>query len=50
MRSIVSFRLFGDGKHSAALNLYAESAGAFDEESVELGLVFAAHTAKPKES
>ena len=44
VRSIVSFRLFGDGKLSAALNLYAESAGAFDEESVELGLVFAAHT------
>ena len=40
VRSIVSFRLFGDGKLSAALNLYAESAGAFDDESVELGLVF----------
>lgn len=44
VRSVVSYRLFGDDRQSAALNLYAESAGAFDEESVELGLVYAAHT------
>lgn len=44
IRSILSFRLFSDGKSLAALNLYAEGAHKFDEESVELGLVFAAHT------
>jgi AmiR/NasT family two-component response regulator len=44
VRSIVSFQLSGDAKNIAALNLYAESAHAFDEESVELGLIFAAHT------
>jgi len=44
VRSIVSFQLFGEGKSIAALNLYAEPARAFDDESVELGLVFAAHT------
>jgi ANTAR domain/GAF domain len=44
VRSMVSFRLFGDDKLSAALNLYASSAGAFDDDSVELGLVYAAHT------
>ncbi|MDY6998866.1 MAG: GAF and ANTAR domain-containing protein [Actinomycetota bacterium] len=45
IRSIVSFRLFGDGETLAALNLYAEAAHAFDEESIELGLIYAAHTA-----
>ena len=44
VRSIVSFQLFGDGKSIAALNLYAEPAHAFGDESIELGLVFAAHT------
>ena len=44
VRSIVSFQLFGDDKQSAALNLYAETAGAFDDDSIELGLVYAAHT------
>ena len=44
IRSILSFRLFSDGKGLAALNLYAEGAHKFDEESVELGLIFAAHT------
>ncbi len=29
----------------SALNFYAESPNAFDEESVELGLIFATHTA-----
>ncbi len=44
VRSLVSFRLFGDEKSRGALNLYAEPARAFDDESVELGLIFAAHT------
>lgn len=44
VRSIMSFRLFGNDKALAALNFYAESIQAFDDESVELGLVFAAHT------
>jgi GAF domain-containing protein len=45
IRSILSFRLFDDGNTLGALNFYAESAGVFDEDSVELGLIFAAHTA-----
>jgi hypothetical protein len=44
LRSIVSFQLFGHDKSIAALNIYAEPARAFDDEAVELGLVFAAHT------
>jgi hypothetical protein len=44
VRSIASFQLSGDNRHIAALNLYAEPARAFDEESIELGMVFAAHT------
>jgi hypothetical protein len=47
VRSIVSFQLSGDAKNIAALNLYAESAHAIDEESVELGLIFAAHNTSP---
>jgi hypothetical protein len=44
VRSVVSFQLFGDAKNIAALNLYAEPARAFDDESIELGLIFAANT------
>jgi GAF domain-containing protein len=44
VRSVLSFRLFDDGKLLGALNFHAEKAGVFDEESVEIGLVFAAHT------
>jgi hypothetical protein len=44
VRSIVSFQLFAEAKNMAALNLYAEQARAFDEESIELGMIFAAHT------
>ncbi|ORB85778.1 hypothetical protein B1987_20570 [Mycobacterium kansasii] len=44
VRSIMSFRLFGGNNALAALNFYAEPARAFDDESIELGLVFAAHT------
>lgn len=45
IRSIMSFQLFGDRQTMGALNFYAEPANAFDEASVELGLVFATHTA-----
>ncbi|AQT82973.1 hypothetical protein B1R94_20650 [Mycolicibacterium litorale] len=44
VRSILSFRLFGDGHVAGALNLYADNPGAFDDDSIELGLIFAAHT------
>lgn len=44
VRSVLSFRLFDDGQRLGALNFHAERAGSFTEESVEVGLVFAAHT------
>lgn len=44
VRSVLSFRLFGESALFVALNLYAESPGAFDDDSIELGLVYAAHT------
>jgi GAF domain-containing protein len=44
VRSILSFRLFDDGGRLGALSFYADKAGAFTEESIEVGLVFAAHT------
>lgn len=44
VRSMLSFKLFGDGKRTAALNFYSESVGAFDDASIELGLIFAAQT------
>lgn len=44
VRSVISFRLFQEGSALAALNFYAESEGVFDDESVEIGLIFAAHT------
>jgi hypothetical protein len=45
VRSVVSFQLFVEAKAMAALNFYAERPHAFDEESVEIGLIFATHTA-----
>lgn len=45
IRSIMAFRLFGDSKTVGALNFYAEPAHAFDDDSVERGLIYAAHTA-----
>ena len=45
IRSILSLQLFTDPKHLGALNLYAESTGVFGDDSVELGLIFATHTA-----
>jgi hypothetical protein len=44
VRSVLSFRLFDDGKRVGALNFFSQSAGAFTDESIEIGLVFAAHT------
>jgi len=45
IRSILSFRVFGDSKSTGALNFYAEQPHVFDDESVEMGLVFATHAA-----
>ena len=42
VRSVLAFHLVGT--ESAALNLFADLAGAFDGESVVLGTIFAAHT------
>ncbi|MGN6337147.1 GAF and ANTAR domain-containing protein [Mycobacterium sp.] len=44
VRSVLSFRLFDDGKVMGALNFHADGAGAFDDESIEVGLIFAANT------
>jgi hypothetical protein len=45
IRSILSFGMFREGVSSAALNFYAESPNVFDDESVDLGLIFATHAA-----
>lgn len=45
IRSIMSFGMFGDSQTTAALNFYAEPANAFDDGSVDLGLLFATQTA-----
>jgi ANTAR domain/GAF domain len=45
IRSILSFGMFREGGSSAALNFYAESPNVFDDESVDLGLIFATHAA-----
>jgi GAF domain-containing protein len=45
IRSIVSYELFDDGKSMAALNFYADNPHAFNDESLELGGVFASHIA-----
>jgi GAF domain-containing protein len=45
IRSIVSYELFDDGKEMAALNFYADNPHAFNDESRELGGVFATHVA-----
>jgi ANTAR domain/GAF domain len=44
IRSILSFGMFGDGQTTAALNFYAEPINAFDDGSVNLGMIFATHT------
>ena len=43
--SLMCFQLFVEGDNLGALNLYAAEAGAFDEDSQEVGLTFAAHAA-----
>jgi hypothetical protein len=45
VRSILSFQLFKFREAIGALNFYADRADAFDDESVELGLILATHTA-----
>ena len=43
VRSVLSFQLFETNHRMAALNIYADTAGAFDDESVEMGFLFAAN-------
>lgn len=43
--SMLSFQLYVDGDNLGALNLYARTPGAFDDESEHIGLLFAAHAA-----
>jgi len=43
VRSMVAFRLFADQETMGALNLYAKAPGAFTEDAVNMGVVFAAH-------
>ena len=43
--SMLSFQLFVDGDNLGALNLYARTPHAFDEESEHVGLLFSAHAA-----
>ena len=45
MGSMLCFQLFVTGDQLGALNLYARTPGAFDEESQEIGLLFASHAA-----
>lgn len=45
IRSVLSFRLYDDGKSMAALNLFSTAPRAFDQESLDMGLIHAAHTA-----
>ena len=44
-RGMMSFQLFVTGDNLGALNLFARTAGAFDDESEHVGLMFAAHAA-----
>lgn len=45
IRSILSFGMFKQGVSAAALNFYAEAPNVFDDESVNVGLIFATHAA-----
>jgi hypothetical protein len=45
IRSILSLGMFREGGTTAALNFYAEPINAFDDGSVNLGVIFATHTA-----
>ena len=44
IRSILSMGLFKEGGAAATLSFYTEIANAFDDESVNVGLIFATHT------
>jgi GAF domain-containing protein len=44
-RSMLSFQLYVEGDNLGALNLYSREVGAFDERSVDVGELFAAHAA-----
>lgn len=43
VRSVLCFRLFGEGRPLAALNFTARRPGAFTDDSIEMGLIFASH-------
>lgn len=45
VRSILSFQLFTTQQTMGALNVYAETANAFDDRAEEIGIVYATHTA-----
>ena len=45
VRSILSLPMFKEGGTTATLSFYAESTNAFDDETVDLGRIFATHTA-----
>ncbi len=45
IRSIMAFQLFIADRTMGALNVYAEEPHAFDDESEEVGLIFATHSA-----
>ena len=44
-RSMLSFQLYVEGDNLGALNLCNHQAGAFDDESEQVGLLFASHAA-----
>ena len=45
VRSVLSFRLFVDHNAMGALNFYADAPRAFGDEALEMGLLWATHTA-----
>ncbi|KLO29669.1 response regulator receiver protein [Mycolicibacter heraklionensis] len=45
IRSVLAFELFTGEGTTGALNFYSQTANAFDEDAVELGLILATHAA-----
>ncbi len=45
VRSMMCFQLFVHGDQLGAMNLYARTPGAFDDEAEQIGLLFASHAA-----
>ena len=45
IRSILSFELFTSSQSLGALNVHADAPYAFDDEAMDIGIVFAAHAA-----